>query len=97
MASKKDTKKYIEYAIDEVISDCLNVLHLYLGKKEEEVYHLLRELVNTRNNLVYRVNHIEGKDDPRAVKAHFRSIENDLNHQIEQAIEKLSNIVKSND
>ncbi|GAB6279672.1 MAG: hypothetical protein STSR0006_16920 [Lentimicrobium sp.] len=97
MASIKETKKYIEYAIDEVISDCLNVLHLYPGKKHEEVYNLVRELVDMRNNLIYRINHIENKDDPHAVKAHFKSIEKDLNYQIEKAVEKLSNIVKSNE
>ena len=96
MASRKESKKDIEFVVAEMISDCLNYLHLYKGKNEEEVLGMIEELLALRDELIARINHIDGKDNPALVKAHFKKIYTDLSEKTLQGADKLSALVKLN-
>lgn len=95
MASRRDAKKDIEFVLAEIISDTLNVMHLHKGKKDEELFNLLEYLIDTRDELICRLSHIPGKDNPAQVKLFFNKLYLDLEKCVDEAIERLSEIVKS--
>lgn len=95
MANRRDAKKYIEYTLAEIISDTLNVMHLHQGKKDEELIALLEYLLNSRDELISRLSHIPGKDNPAQIKLFFKRLNMDLEKCAEEGMERLSNIIKS--
>jgi len=95
MASKREAKKDVQFVITEVISDCLNYLYMNPDKKAAEVHAIVEEMLELHNELLARINHIDGKDNPQLVRAHFKSIYADLLGKTDQAFSKLSEIAKS--
>lgn len=95
MASRRDAKKDIEYLLAEIISDTLNVLHLHKGKKDDELLSLLEYLIDSRDELVSRLSHIPGKDNPAQVRLFFNKLYLDLEKCAEEGMERLSKIIKS--
>ncbi|HBZ67737.1 MAG TPA: hypothetical protein DEO70_12950 [Bacteroidales bacterium] len=95
MASKRDAKKDVQFVITEVISDCLNFLYMNPDKKAADIHGIVEEMLELHNELFYRINHIEGKDNPKLVRAHFKSIYSDLLGKTDEAFSKLSEIAKS--
>jgi len=95
MASRRDAKKDIEFVLAEIISDTLNVMHLYPGKKDEELLDLLEQLIDTRDELISRLSHIPGKDNPAQVRLFFNKLYLDLEKCVDESMEKLSTIIKS--
>lgn len=95
MASRRDAKKDVEFVLGEIISDTLNVLHLHKGKKDEELLDILEQLIDTRDELIARLSHIPGKDNPAQVKLFFNKFYHDLEKCADESIEKLSKIIKS--
>lgn len=92
MATKRNLKKDIDYLAYEVISDCLIFLEIKGEEKSEEIYKILNDTVELRNNLIARVNHIDGKDNPKLVKNHFNLLNKDLIEGIDAQFNKLSKI-----
>jgi hypothetical protein len=45
-------------------------------------------ILNNRNDLLNRINHIESKNEPKPVKEHFKKIKTDFDKSIE-ALDKL--------
>ncbi|MCK4663488.1 MAG: hypothetical protein KAT68_11520 [Bacteroidales bacterium] len=94
MASIKNLKKDIEYLTYEVISDCYTYMYLFPQKKEKEVLGIIENTVKMRNDLIIRVNHPDGKDNPKLVKAHYKKIVKDLITNVDKAFEELSTLIK---
>jgi len=93
MASRRKLKKDIDFLTFEVISDCYN--HIYLhSENEEKVIDIIKETVANRNSLVARVNHPDGKNNPKLVKAYYKSIFNDLISNIDKSFTNLSELIK---
>ncbi|MDO9512144.1 MAG: hypothetical protein Q7J34_10320 [Bacteroidales bacterium] len=95
MPSVRTTKKNIEYVLSEVVSDCLNYLHLHKGVKDEEVIAIIEEMIDLKEDLYSRCKHIDGKDNSVLVKIHFRKVYEDLLNGADAAFEKLSVIVSA--
>lgn len=95
MASKRDAKKDIQFVITEVISDCLNFLYMNPDKKAADVHAIVEEMLELHKELLFRINNIDGKDNPKIIKAHFKSIYADLLGKTDQAFTQLSEIAKS--
>lgn len=95
MASKRDAKKDVQFVVTEVISDCLNFLYMNPEKKAAEVHAIVEEMIELHNELVTRINHIDGKENPKLVKAHFKSLYTQLLGKTDEAFSRLSEIAKS--
>lgn len=94
MASRRKLKKDIDFLTFEVISDCYN--HIYLhSENEEKVIDIIKETVANRNSLVARVNHPDGKNNPKLVKTYYKSIFNDLISNIDTSFTNLSELIKA--
>jgi len=94
MASRRRLKKDIDYLCYEVISDCYNYNYLHPGK-EEEVLQIIKDAIVNRNQLIARVNHPDGKDNPKIVKQYYKAIFQDLLKNIDESFTRLSELVKA--
>jgi hypothetical protein len=94
MASIKSLKKDIDYLFFELISDCFMFTSLHDGPKKTEVQNLIEEAVASRNEMIDRANHPDGKENPAIVKAYFASLRKELLEKVDGYFERLSTISK---
>lgn len=92
MASVRELKKDIDYLVFEVISDCFVYSNIHPENKSDELSALISEAVEFRNDLIARVNNPDGKDNPKIVKAYYKSVEKDLLTGVDNFFERLSAI-----
>ena len=90
MASVRELKKDIDYLIYEVISDCFVFSGLHPDIKSDELSAIISDAVDFRNDLIARVNNPDGKDNPKIVKAYYKSIEKDLITGVDKLFDRLS-------
>lgn len=94
MANKRNLKKDIDYLAYEVIADCFTYAQVNGEKNDKKVKQIIGDTIELRNNLIARVNHPDGKDNPKLVKQHFRKIYADLLEGIDKQFNALSEISK---
>jgi hypothetical protein len=92
MASVRELKKDIDFLVFEVISDCFVYSNRHPDNRSEELTALISEAVELRNDLIARVNNPDGKDNPKIVKAYYKSVAKDLMLGVDKLFEKLSAI-----
>lgn len=90
MSNKRNLKKDIDYLVFEVISDCLAFSEVHAGKKSDEVTEIITDAVSLRNDLIARVNHPDGKDNPKIIKAFYQKVEKDLMEGVNTLFDRLS-------
>lgn len=94
MASVRGLKKDIDSLIFEVISDCFVYSGVHRENKSDEVSTIISDAVNFRNDLIARVNNPDGKDNPKIVKAYYKSMEKDLISGVDKLFSRLSALPK---
>jgi hypothetical protein len=94
MASVRELKKDIDYLIYEVISDCFVFSGLHPDIKSEELSAIISDAVDLRNDLIARVNNPDGKDNPKIVKAYYKSVGKDLLSGADNLFSRLSDLTK---
>jgi hypothetical protein len=92
MASIRDLKKDIDYLIYEVIADCLSYSELHPEVQTEELSAIISDAVDFRNDLIARVNNPDGKDNPKIVKAFYKSVSKDLLEGVDKLFSRLSDL-----
>ena len=90
MASVKNLKKDIDFLMNEVVADCNLFVLAHPGKKYEEAETIITDTVELWNQLYERVNNPDGKDNPKLVKKHYKSIETDLLSESHKLFERIS-------
>ncbi|MCX6326638.1 MAG: hypothetical protein NT144_08350 [Bacteroidia bacterium] len=90
MASVRELKKDIDYLIFEVISDCFVYSGVHPENKSDELSTIMSDAVNFRNDLIARVNNPDGKDNPKIVKAYYKTVEKDLMTGVDKLFIRLS-------
>jgi hypothetical protein len=94
MASVRELKKDIDYLVYELISDCFVFSGLHPDVKSEELSAIISDAVDFRNDLIARVNNPDGKDNPKIVKAYYKSVEKDLMTGVDKLFNRLSEMTK---
>lgn len=94
MANKRNLKKDIDYLVYEVVSDCFTVLSVNPGGREDEITMIISDAVKLRNDLFARVNHPDGKENPKLVRSYFNSIRKELIKGIDELFERISVVAK---
>jgi hypothetical protein len=94
MASIRGLKKEIDNLIFEVISDCFVYSGLHPERKSDEVSAVISDAVELRNDLIARINNPDGKDNPKIVKAYYKSVEKDLISGVDGLFGRLSTLTK---
>lgn len=93
MASRRRLKKDIDYLCFVVISDCYNYNYLH-SEKQDQVLEIVRDTIIGRNGLIARVNHPDGKNNSKMVKAHYKAIFADLIKNVDESFSRLSALIK---
>ena len=94
MASVRELKKDIDYLIYEVIADCFVFSDLHPDLRSEELSAIISDAVELRNDLIARVNNPDGKDNPKIVKAYYKSVGKDLLSGVDNLFTRLSGLTK---
>ena len=94
MASIRGLKKDIDSLIFEVISDCFVFSGVHPDNKTDEVSAIITDAVNFRNDLIARVNNPDGKDNPKILKAYYKTLEKDLLSGVDKLFNRLSSLTK---
>jgi hypothetical protein len=90
MASVRELKKDIDYLVFEVISDCFVYSNIHPDNKSDELSTLISDAVEFRNDLIARVNNPDGKDNPKIIKAYYKTVGKDLITGVDKLFERLS-------
>jgi hypothetical protein len=90
MASIRELKKDIDYLVFEVISDCFMYSNVHPENKSDELSVLISDAVEFRNDLIARVNNPDGKDNPKIIRAYYKTLEKDLLTGVDKLFERLS-------
>lgn len=94
MANKRDAKKDIAFFTSEVINDCFNFLILHQDRDNSDVLDIMDSVEELYDEMILRVNHIDGKDNKKMVKEYFNNLYETLLDGIESAFSQLSEIAK---
>ena len=92
MASVRELKKDIDYLIFEVISDCFVYSGIHPENESDKLSAIISDSVAFRNDLIARVNNPDGKDNPKIVKAYYKSVEKDLITGVDKLFDRLSTL-----
>lgn len=92
MASVRSLKKDIAFLVSEIISDTQLFLYMNPKKNTEEAYSIIEDSVDMYNQLFARANHPDGKNDPKLIKQHYKSIRKDLLEQSHNFFERISKL-----
>ncbi len=90
MTSRRDFKKDVNFLTNEIFMR--SIIHLeFFGKRNaDEVYSIMNEAADSRNNYVARINQkIDKKAD---IKPHFKTIYDDLLNSTHELLEKIDNL-----
>ena len=94
MASKKDLKKDIDLLMSMVLNDCFYVLEYNAKVDNDAVMKIAGNVIQRHRELRLRVNHPDGKDNPKMVKKYYNQIINEMLKFADESLEKLSAEVK---
>jgi hypothetical protein len=94
MANLRSLKKDIDYLLSMVLEECMYVIEAYPDADKEKVLDLARKIIVSHRNLRLRVNHIDGKADPKKVKEYLKKIVDDLYGEANSSLEELSVLIK---
>ncbi len=92
MATIRDLKKDINYLTSEIITEAYVRKVLFNDVKDDDVSKIIADAVAFRNDLIARVNHPDGKDNPKLVKAHYQKIKKDMTDQFSVMIDKVNKL-----
>ncbi len=94
MANKKNLKKDVDFLVSEVVSDCYTFMLIHGDKNQDKALAIIETMLEKRNELISRINNPENKHDAKAVKAHYKAIQEDLMVAVDDCFTKLSDITK---
>ena len=83
MATRRELKRDINYLTYELLQECFTYQYFHKDLDIEQLNDVATGILENRNDLVGRINHVNGKDNPKLVKAHFKKIRLDVKKSIE--------------
>lgn len=92
MAKRRNLKKNINYLTYDIISECFTYNYFYPDKNEDKIKEIISDTIKMRNEFITRVNHVDGKDNKKLTKQHFKKLHNDLFNKAENLVEQINNL-----
>jgi hypothetical protein len=92
MASIRNLKKDIVFLVSEVISDSQLFILLNPKQNTDAAYSVIEDAVAMYNLMFQRANHPDGKDNPKLVRQHYRTLRADLLSQTHALFERISKL-----
>lgn len=78
MATIRNLKKDVRFLTEQLLTDTLEVSEMVNEKDKQQVLDLVIEIARFHNELIGKINHPDGKENPKLVKSYFRKISLDL-------------------
>ena len=78
MATIRNLKKDVRFLTEQLLRDTLEVSEMVNEKDKQQVLDLVIEIARFHNELIGKINHPDGKENPKLVKSYFRKISLDL-------------------
>ena len=94
MASKRDLKKDIDMLMSMVLNDCFYILEYNKKVDAQAVMKIAESIVVQHREFRKRVNHPDGKDNPKLVRKYYNDLAADVLAAADEAFEALSEEVK---
>ncbi len=94
MASVKDLKKDIDLLMSLVLNDCFYVLEYNSKVDNDAIMKLAGDVIQKHRDLRLRVNHPDGKDNPKLVKKYYNELISEMLEYADKSLERLSAEVK---
>ena len=94
MASVKELKKDIDLVMSLALSDCFYVLEYNSKVDDNAVMEIAGGIIRKHREFRIRINHVDGKDNPKLVKKYYKSLVSEVLTTADAALEKLSAEVK---
>ena len=94
MASIRNLKKDIDILMSLVLNDCFYVLEYNSKVDNDAIMKIAAEVIQKHRELRLRVNHPDGKDNPKIVKNYYNGVVSEMLSFADQSLEKLSSEVK---
>ncbi len=93
MASKQRLKKEIDFIVSDLVIDCFTFMTMQQNTENPEILKIVEDTLNLRNELRFKVNHPETKEETQTVKSYYDNIAKVLVSSIEGSYEKLGAFV----
>lgn len=94
MASLRSLKKDIDYLLSLVLGECMYIIDFHPEADKEKVMEIARKVIASHRNLRVRVNHLDGKANPKIVKEYLKKVVDDLYAEANSALEELAELIK---
>lgn len=94
MANKRDLKKDIDMLMSLVLNDCFFVVEYNQKVDQDAVMEIAADVIRKHREFRKRVNHPDGKDNPKLVKKYYKNLNAEVLAATDEALEKLSAEVK---
>ncbi len=94
MASIKNLKKDVNFLTSEVIETCLMKLSFDKATDSKELYNLIENFIDYRNETIQKLNNPDKRDKKITVKKYYDDIYDQFLQKVDQTFEKLNGSVK---
>lgn len=94
MSSIKDLKKDIDVIMSMVLNDCFYTLEYNEKVDNDAIMQIAGDVITKHRELRLRVNHPDGKDNPKMVKKYYSGLVSEMLKYADESLEKLSAEVK---
>lgn len=96
MANKRSLKKEINSITDELLAECL--FRTYLKETDsEKIDMLLSKIDDTRDNLIRRISHTDGKCNSKLVKKYYQKLNSDFDESLDDILEAMDQLSKEDE
>lgn len=93
MSKIREIKKDITYLCEQMILDAIQLSEIVDKKHKDKVYSMITDISVFHNELIARVNHPDGKDNPKLVKSYFKNISIELLSGSDKFYEKMNSLL----
>lgn len=92
MASIRDLKKDINYLASEIVTEAYVRKMLFDGVSEDDFKKVVTDAIEFRNDLIEKINHPNGKDNPKKVKSFFKDIKKEMDQKFSELVNAVNNL-----
>ena len=92
MARRRDIKRDVNNLCYEVVYECMVFLEHTPSLNQENVYQIIYDAIDLRNDLVHKVNNPQTNNSPAARRNYYREIRTDLYDRTISMIERLNSL-----
>ena len=90
MASRRDLKKDIAFLADDLFTNSYFKQVLFENVDQQKLAEVIVKSVDFRNQFMARVNHTDGKNNPKLVKAYYKKMRIEMMQQYADLSQELS-------